>query len=203
VVGRYARDDLTIQEPHVFYPLPPEISEHWFRIGRSVRLDAVLLPETRVVHWYASALIADRFLSGRVFLAGDAAHTLPPARGGYGANTGIEDSFNLAWRLASVVTGVSTPELLDSYDAERRPIAWLRHNQIFARQDYAPIATGDEKKVSIIEDAAMELGQIYRSAAVLGAGDELPPALRPEPVGVLVDALSHVSSAPRRSSGAT
>jgi len=54
VVGRYARDDLTIQEPHVFYPLPPEISEHWFRIGRSVRLDAVLSAETRVVHWYAS-----------------------------------------------------------------------------------------------------------------------------------------------------
>jgi len=54
VVGRYAPDDLTIQEPHVFYPLPPEISEHWFRIGRSVRLDAVLLAETRVVHWYAS-----------------------------------------------------------------------------------------------------------------------------------------------------
>jgi len=54
VVGRYARDDLTIQEPHVFYPLPPEISEHWFRISRSVRLDAVLSAETRVVHWYAS-----------------------------------------------------------------------------------------------------------------------------------------------------
>lgn len=54
VVGRYARDDLTIQQPHVFYPLPPEISEHWFRIGRSVRLDAVLFAETRVVHWYAS-----------------------------------------------------------------------------------------------------------------------------------------------------
>jgi hypothetical protein len=54
VVGRYDRDDLTIQEPHVFYPLPPEISEHWFRIGRSPRLDVVLSAETRVVHWYAS-----------------------------------------------------------------------------------------------------------------------------------------------------
>ena len=54
VVGRYARDDLTIQEPHVFYPLPPEISEHWFRIGRGIRLEAVLSAETRVVHWYAS-----------------------------------------------------------------------------------------------------------------------------------------------------
>ena len=145
-------------------------------IGRT-DLDIEIITTGR---WVLSALIADRFSSNRVFLAGDAAHTLPPARGGYGANTGIEDSFNLAWKLAAVVTGVSTPKLLDTYDAERRPIAWLRHDQIFARPDYAAMATDDEKKVAIIEDVAMELGQIYRSAAVLGAGDELPPALRPE-----------------------
>jgi hypothetical protein len=60
VIGRYVRDDLTIQEPHVFYPLPPEISEHWFRIGRNVRLDAVLSAETRVVHWYASVRTKSR-----------------------------------------------------------------------------------------------------------------------------------------------
>jgi hypothetical protein len=60
VVGRYGRGDLTIQEPHVFYPLPPEISEHWFRIGRNVRLDAVLSAETRVVHWYASVRTKSR-----------------------------------------------------------------------------------------------------------------------------------------------
>ncbi len=130
--------------------------------------------------WVLSALIADRFAAGRMFLAGDAAHTLPPARGGYGANTGIEDSFNLAWKLAAVLSGESTPRLLDSYDRERRAIAWLRHDQIFARQDYASMATDDEKRVSIIEDDAMELGQLYRSEAVLGAGGELPPALRPE-----------------------
>ena len=62
--------------------------------------------------WVLSALIADRFSSGRVFIVGDAAHTLPPARGGYGANTGIEDSFNLGWKLASVLSGASSPELL-------------------------------------------------------------------------------------------
>src|SRR3954451_23229052 len=95
--------------------------------------------------WVLSALIADRFSSGRVFLAGDAAHTLPPARGGYGANTGIEDAHNLAWKLAAVLEGKSRPELLESYDAERRPIAWLRHDQIFARQDYAAMATEAEK----------------------------------------------------------
>jgi putative polyketide hydroxylase len=145
-------------------------------IGRS-DLEVELITTGR---WELSALIADRFSSGRVFIAGDAAHTLPPARGGYGANTGIEDAFNLAWTLAAVVSGVSTPELLDTYDAERRPIAWLRHDQIFARRDYAGWATDDEKKVAVIEDDAMELGQLYRSKAVRGAGVELPPALRPE-----------------------
>jgi hypothetical protein len=60
VIDRYVRDDLTIQEPHVFYPLPPEISEHWFRIARKVRLDAVLSAETRVVHWYASVRTKSR-----------------------------------------------------------------------------------------------------------------------------------------------
>jgi putative polyketide hydroxylase len=130
--------------------------------------------------WELSALIAERFALGRVFLAGDAAHTLPPARGGYGANTGIEDAHNLAWKLASVLAGTSRPQLLDTYDAERRPIAWLRHGQIFARPDYARFATPADKQVPIIDDDAMELGQLYRSAAVIGAGEDLPPALRPE-----------------------
>lgn len=130
--------------------------------------------------WELSALIADRFASGRVFLAGDSAHTLPPSRGGFGANTGIEDAHNLAWKLAAVLSGASTPRLLDTYDAERRPIAWLRHHQIFARPDYAAAAGGTAQNVAIIDDAAMEFGQLYRSIAVSGAGEELPPALRPE-----------------------
>lgn len=130
--------------------------------------------------WEMSALIADSFASGRVFLAGDAAHTLPPARGGYGANTGIEDAHNLAWKLSSVLSGASTPRLLDTYDAERRPIAWLRHGQLFARADYAADAAGKSKDVQILDDDAVEFGQLYRSTAVLDAGDELPPALRPE-----------------------
>jgi putative polyketide hydroxylase len=130
--------------------------------------------------WELSALIADRFALGRVFLAGDAAHTLPPARGGYGANTGIEDAHNLAWKLASVLAGASRPQLLDTYDAERRPIAWLRHGQIFARPDYARFATPADRQVPIIDDEAMELGQLYRSDAVIGAREDLPPAQRPD-----------------------
>lgn len=130
--------------------------------------------------WELAALIAGQFCSGRVFLVGDAAHQLPPNRGGYGANTGIEDAHNLAWKLAAVLAGQSRAGLLDTYDPERRPIAWLRHEQIFARADYkARIGTG-ESGVPIIDDDAMELGQLYRSAAIMGAGADLPPAQRPD-----------------------
>jgi putative polyketide hydroxylase len=130
--------------------------------------------------WELAALIADRFDAGRVFLAGDAAHQLPPNRGGYGANTGIEDAHNLAWKLAAVLRGESGRTLLDTYDAERRPIAWLRHDQIFARADYKAHLNGPAGEVAVIDDIAMELGQLYRSSAVIDAGDNLPPAQRPE-----------------------
>jgi putative polyketide hydroxylase len=130
--------------------------------------------------WDLSALITDRFASGRVFIAGDAAHTLPPTRGGFGANTGIHDVHNLAWKLSSVLSGASTPELLETYDAERRPVAWGRLEQTFVRADYAKHARGVAAGVSILDEAAMEFGQLYRSSAVLGAGAELPPAASPD-----------------------
>ncbi|KAJ6088818.1 hypothetical protein N7486_009372 [Penicillium sp. IBT 16267x] len=130
--------------------------------------------------WELTALVADTFRSGRVFLAGDAAHTLPPNRGGYGANTGIHDVHNLAWKLAAVLSGLSTPELLDTYDAERRPVALLRHDQIFVRADYKihldTAAPAGEK----IDDDAMEFGQIYLSKAILGADESLPRAMKPD-----------------------
>jgi putative polyketide hydroxylase len=130
--------------------------------------------------WELTALITNEFASGRVFLAGDAAHTLPPTRGGFGANTGIHDADNLAWKLSAVLSGVSTPRLLDTYQAERHPVAWMRLLQTFARPDYAKDAAGIADGVAILDDVAMELGQLYRSTAVLGAGPELPPAARPE-----------------------
>lgn len=65
--------------------------------------------------------LADRYRVGRAFLAGDAAHVHIPA-GGQGMNTGIQDAYNLAWKLAAVLRGAE-PELLDSYQAERRPVA--------------------------------------------------------------------------------
>jgi 2-polyprenyl-6-methoxyphenol hydroxylase-like FAD-dependent oxidoreductase len=66
--------------------------------------------------------MVNRFRSGRCFVAGDAAHIHSPA-GGQGMNTGIQDAHNLAWKLALVVAGKSPESLLDSFDAERHPVA--------------------------------------------------------------------------------
>jgi len=66
--------------------------------------------------------LAERYRSGRVLLAGDAAHVHPPT-GGQGLNLGVQDSFNLGWKLAAQIAGWAPDGLLDSYQAERRPVA--------------------------------------------------------------------------------
>lgn len=75
-----------------------------------------------VLPWRAESLVAERFSTGRVHLAGDAAHVMPPWAA-MGANTGIGDVHDLGWMLAAVLHGVADPELLAAYDAERRPAA--------------------------------------------------------------------------------
>ena len=72
--------------------------------------------------WTMTAQIAERYRAGRVFLAGDAAHRFPPS-GGLGMNTGIQDVHNLAWKLRLVRDGEAGDALLDTYEAERRPVA--------------------------------------------------------------------------------
>ncbi|KAJ5484041.1 hypothetical protein N7539_005837 [Penicillium diatomitis] len=130
--------------------------------------------------WELTALVAETFQLGRIFLAGDAAHTLPPNRGGYGANTGIHDVHNLAWKLAAVVSGKASPKLLNTYTAERRPVALLRHDQIFVRADYKVHLDVTTPVGVKIDDDAMEFGQIYTSESIIGAGENLPRAKRPD-----------------------
>jgi 2-polyprenyl-6-methoxyphenol hydroxylase-like FAD-dependent oxidoreductase len=69
-----------------------------------------------------STRLADRYRVGRVFLAGDAAHIHPPA-GGQGLNLGVQDAFNLGWKLAATVNGWAPQDLLDTFESERRPVA--------------------------------------------------------------------------------
>ena len=74
-----------------------------------------------VSHWYYEGVVARRFRIGSAFLAGDAAHKHPPT-GGLGLNGGVQDAHNLAWKLAAVISGQASEELLDTYERERRPI---------------------------------------------------------------------------------
>jgi FAD binding domain len=86
----------------------------------------VYAPAASFVHvenptrFHCHTKLATRFRSGAVLLAGDAAHVCSPAQG-HGMNCGLQDAFNLAWKLALVHHGAADPSLLDSYEAERRP----------------------------------------------------------------------------------
>ena len=83
--------------------------------------DSIDIRIKAVSKWQINHVIADTFSKGRVFLAGDAAHRHPPANG-LGTNTSVQDSFNLAWKLAMVLRGDAEPALLDTYTQERQPV---------------------------------------------------------------------------------
>ena len=74
-----------------------------------------------VGEWRQNLLVADRYMDGRVILAGDAVHLMIPT-GGLGMNTGVGDAIDLGWKLAATLQGWGGPALLSSYEAERRPI---------------------------------------------------------------------------------
>jgi 2-polyprenyl-6-methoxyphenol hydroxylase-like FAD-dependent oxidoreductase len=133
---------------------------------------AIGVPEIPVViedvaKWRAEADSAERYQDGRVFLAGDAAHVVPP-NGGFGGNTGVQDAHNLAWKLALVLRGTAGPRLLDTYDEERRPIGELTVEQAYARYvtRVAPYL-GTDGMQPLLDDFSMEIGYRYNSAAVV------------------------------------
>ncbi|MFJ8163772.1 FAD-dependent monooxygenase [Streptomyces sp. NPDC096136] len=107
--------------------------------------------------------IVDRYSDGRVFVAGDAAHIHPPT-GAQGMNTGIQDAWNLAWKLALAVGGRAHPGLLASYDAERRPVGeevvgrTVRH----ARR---ALGAADEETDALLREAQLLVG--YRGSPVV------------------------------------
>lgn len=92
-------------------------------VRRTLKLpDGHAMDVQSVSRWPVEGTVAERFGDGRVFLVGDAAHRHPPS-GALGLNTGVQDSHNLAWKLARVLSGDAPARLLDSYEAERRPVA--------------------------------------------------------------------------------
>ncbi|ANY08839.1 FAD-dependent oxidoreductase [Pseudonocardia sp. HH130630-07] len=160
--------------------------------------------------WGNNKMYATRYRAGRVFCAGDAVHRHPPSNG-LGSNTSIQDSYNLAWKLALVLKGQAGEALLDSYDAERAPVGRqivLRANRSI--EEFGPIfdalgvtgtsdpgeqlaamaARGENTPEAAAQRVALrtaletkdyefnahgvELGQRYRSGAVVPDGTEEP-----------------------------
>src|SRR4051812_5699111 len=134
-----------------------------------------------VARWQAEATCAERLRAGRVFLAGDAAHVVPP-NGGFGGNAGIQDALNLAWKLAAVVKGEAGPALLDTYEAERLPLCELTVQQAYTRYATRVVPErGTDGVQPPVPDIELEIGPVMRSQAILLEEDDdgalhLPPA---------------------------
>jgi 2-polyprenyl-6-methoxyphenol hydroxylase-like FAD-dependent oxidoreductase len=149
--------------------------------------------------FHCHSRVAERFRAGRVLLAGDAAHACSPAEG-HGMNTGLQDAFNLGWKLALVCSGVSGAKLLDSYEVERRPVAQLvvdsgdaaeagqamtAADDRAARDAHIRARLNDRQSAHYEAAAHAELDRCYAdSGAVLGdtnatfgPGDRLPDGL--------------------------
>ncbi|WP_332839845.1 FAD-dependent monooxygenase [Methylobacterium sp. Leaf118] len=132
--------------------------------------DKVPLSDLRWSSVYRISMrLADAYRRGRGFIAGDAAHIHPPT-GGQGMNTGIQDAYNLAWKLALVLKGASPDSLLDSYEAERRPIG----ADVVARTRRASEGYGRERGGAPDQAADAQVSISYRGTGwVVDAGDEL------------------------------
>ncbi|MFF3325136.1 FAD-dependent oxidoreductase [Streptomyces sp. NPDC002889] len=122
--------------------------------------------------WHAAERVAERYAAGRVFLAGDSAHEMSPT-GAFGSNTGIQDAHNLAWKLAAVLDGSAGPGLLETYEAERLPVARATSARASARSKehshpgYVPApGVGGGKQGGMLTVA---MGYRYPHGAVLGA----------------------------------
>lgn len=148
---------------------------------RSGRRDVALSDLRWISEYRVNLLMAQQFRLGRVLLAGDAAHVHSPA-GGQGVNTGVQDAYNLGWKLAAVLAG-APDELLDSYAAERMPVAAnvLALSGVLHRQGFA--ATGPAPSAIHQLDISYRGGPLAgaeRAPGALQAGDRAPDGLLPD-----------------------
>ena len=156
----------------------PERSTDLIRLAVGVPdLDVKILG---IVPWTASAHVAAAYRRGRIFVAGDAAHEMPPT-GGFGLNTGVQDVHNLAWKLSAVLAAAASDELLDTYHDERHPIGQLITEQSLANtlsmgrvggRAPGPITARPE----YLNEQGLIFGARYASRAIV-ADDSEPLAL--------------------------
>jgi 2-polyprenyl-6-methoxyphenol hydroxylase-like FAD-dependent oxidoreductase len=135
-----------------------------------------------VAPWVASAHVAEQYRHGRIFLAGDAAHEMPPT-GGFGMNTGVQDVHNLCWKLALVLQGRAADSLLQTYHEERQPLACTITEQALANA----VSMGRLKKTNettsarpeFLNEQGMIFGASYSSAAIVPDGSPPPAVANP------------------------
>ena len=143
--------------------------------------------------WDLRFALADNYRAGRVFIAGDAAHSHPPY-GGYGVNSGFEDARNLGWKLAAVLQGWGDDPLLDTYDAERRPVFASTIDDFIAKS----IETDKEflEKFDPLKDqASFEHAWAQRSQGAIGEVHAFEPNYEGSPIVWHNQAASRIYSA--------
>jgi 2-polyprenyl-6-methoxyphenol hydroxylase-like FAD-dependent oxidoreductase len=149
------------------------------------RLGAEAGGSIRSVEWTSTFRIqrrlADTYRRGRVLLAGDAAHIHSPL-GGQGMNTGIGDSENLAWKLALVINGRADDSLLDTYEAERRPIA---NDVLESTSGLTQIVVGESRIARLVRDriAVPLMNRDWVQRLIAKKASQLPVSYRHGPLG--------------------
>ncbi|OTW71134.1 FAD-binding monooxygenase [Bacillus thuringiensis serovar roskildiensis] len=156
---------------HVSYdPLKGERPED-FTIERCKQIIQTAIGSTKVeseivsvLPWEATESTAAKFQDNRIFLVGDSAHIMPPT-GGFGSNTGIQDTHNLAWKLAAVIKGKANSKLLETYHEERYPVAKLTTE--YASSLLFRAANREEGSLNNMDGLAVTVGYQYCSKAIL------------------------------------
>jgi putative polyketide hydroxylase len=141
-------------------------------ISKAIGLPHIAIEIKSILPWEAAVRVANSFQQGRVFLAGDAAHQMPPT-GAFGSNTGIQDAHNLAWKLAAVLKGQAAPALLATYDEERRPVARFTTEQAGLRTALTSFDPGAKSETPLADNLVIITGYQYNSQAVISE-DEAP-----------------------------
>ncbi len=166
-------------------------------IRQAVGIPELAVSVLGISPWEASAIVADRYRDGAVFLAGDAAHEMPPT-GGFGLNTGVQDVHNLAWKIAAVLRGQADDALLDSYHAERQPVAETITRAALANAMSMGRTTRQSSAVlprrEFLNEQGLIYGLCYESMAVIPDGT--PPVGVADPVTEYVPFARPGSRAP-------
>ncbi len=158
VMGSKDRFDMNSFDPH-----------YW--IKRCMGVDGVDYTVISILPWRRSRLVAEHFSKGRVFICGDAVHLMSP-NGGHGMNTGMCDALDLGWKLTAALNGWGGPALLESYEAERRPIGVRNTNA--AAETFSKIMRSLEC-ANVLEDTdrgAADRQTIGRTLEAAGKGNQ-------------------------------